>query len=124
MSLHRILDARGDNGMDNDEIKRLAREIAENSVDYTAYPRARIDPDAYPRSNVKPAPERASERPDELRTALIRWVNLEIEKNMEMTVIRQRESFILAFVCIMIKLFIIFSIVSVIVSLILILTAA
>ncbi len=110
--------------MDNDEIKRLAKEIAENSVDYTAYPRARIEPDAYPRSNVKPTPERVSERPDELRAALIRWVNLEIENNMEMTVIRQRESFILAFVCIMIKLFIIFSIVGVIVSLILILTAA
>ena len=110
--------------MDNEEIKRLAREIAENSVDYTSYPRARIDPDAYPRSNVKPAPERASERPDELRAALIRWVNLEIDKSAEMAVIRHRVSFITAFVCIMIKLFIIFSIVGVIVSLIFILTAA
>ena len=82
--------------MDNDEIKRLAREIAENSVDYTAYPRARIEPDAYPRSNVRPAPERASERPDELRTALIRWVNLEIDKSAEMAVIRHRVSFITA----------------------------
>ncbi len=100
--------------MNNDEIKKLAREIAENSVDYSGY----YDPDAVagayahsgPSVNANTEPVR--EKPDELTLAIVKWAAMEIETNREMEKVRRRVGFITLFVCVLINLFILGFIVS------------
>lgn len=98
--------------MNSDEMKRFAKEIAERSVDYTDFRTVPAEANAYvaPAANVNDNVESVGEGADELTRAISRWVSMEIEKNNEMAVIRSRLSFITAFLCIMIKVFIVLAV--------------